>query len=80
MIHIFWSGKGFLVAAIVFGSSLCANAISNWVTGGSVYWDTHKWPFAVSLFASSVACWFAARALSNKCARVPIDQDRRRPP
>jgi hypothetical protein len=73
MIHIIWSGKGFLVAVFTFGFSLIANLIANSVTGNGAYWDAHKWPFAVSLFVSSVACWFVGRSFQNRKARVLID-------
>src|SRR5437870_4438472 len=73
MIHIFWSGKGFLVAVFTFGFSLMANLISNSITGGEKYWNTHKWPFAVSLFASAAACWFVGRFFRDRGAQVFID-------
>ena len=73
MIHIIWSGKGFLVAVITFGFSLIANFISNSVTGSGVYWDAHKWPLAVSLFFSAVPCWFIGRYFQNREPQVLID-------
>ena len=73
MIHIIWSGKGFLVAVFTFGFSLIANLITNSITGGGVYWDAHKWPLAVSLFVSAVACWFVGRFFQNGKAQVLID-------
>jgi hypothetical protein len=73
MIHIIWSGKGFLVFVFVFGFSLIANLIVNSVTGSGAYWDAHKWPFAVSLFISAVVCWFVGRYFQNLNARVLID-------
>ncbi len=72
MIHIVWSGKGYLVAAITFGFSLIANVITNSVTGGEAYWDAHRWPFAVSLFYSAAACWSVGRAFQD---RVFIDPE-----
>jgi hypothetical protein len=73
MIHIIWSGKGFLVAVFTFGFSLIANLITNSITGSGVYWDAHKWPLAVSLFVSAVACWFVGRFFQNGKAQVLID-------
>ena len=73
MIHIIWSGKGFLVAVFVFGFSLIANLVSNSVTGSGAYWDAHKWPFAVSLFVSAVTCWFVGRFLRVQKARILVD-------
>ena len=73
MIHIIWSGKGFLVAVFTVGFSLIANLITNSITGSGVYWDAHKWPLAVSLFVSAVACWFVGRFFQNGKAQVLID-------
>lgn len=73
MIHIIWTGKGFLVAVFTFGFSLVANLISNSVTGSGEYWDTHKWPFAVSLFVSGVACWFVGRFFHNQKVQALTD-------
>jgi hypothetical protein len=73
MIHIIWSGKGFLVAVFVFGFSLIANLITNFMTGSGAYWDAHKWPFAVSLFVSAVACGSVGSYYRNLKAQVLID-------
>jgi len=73
MIHIIWSGKGFLVAVFTFGFSLVANLVTNSVTGGGAYWDAHKWPFAVSLFVSAVPSWVVGRSIQNRNARVLVD-------
>ena len=43
MIHIIWSGKGFLVAVITFGFSLVANLITNSVTGGGAYFSSYSY-------------------------------------
>lgn len=73
IIHIFWTGKGFLVLVFGFGFSLLANLITNSVTGGPTYWDNHKWPLAASLLVSAVACWFVGLSLRNKGARTLVD-------
>ena len=73
MIHIIWSGKGFLVAVFVFGFSLMANLITNYSTGSGVYWDDHKWPFAVSLVVSAMVCGIVGRYFQNLKTRVLID-------
>jgi len=73
MIHIIWSGKGFLVAVIVFGFSLIANLITNSLTGSRAYWDAHKWPMAISLFASAAACLPLGLYFHDLKARVLID-------
>jgi len=74
MIHIIWHGKGFLVAVFVFGFSLIANLIANSVTGSGVYWDTHKWPFALSLLVSAAICWPLGDYLRKRSNRIVIDK------
>ena len=79
MLHIIWSGKGFLVAVFTFGFSLVANLVTNTVTGSGAYWDAHQWPFAVSLFVSAAACWLVGRSIQNRnvrAARGPEDRGR----
>jgi len=73
MVHLIWHGKGFLVFVITFGFSLAANLITNGWTGSGAYWDTHKWPFAVSLAFSSMACWLLGMEFERRGARVLVD-------
>lgn len=73
MIHIIWSGKGFLVAVTVFGFSLMAKFITNSLTGSRAYWDAHKWPMAISLFASAAACLPLGLYFHELGSRVLID-------
>jgi hypothetical protein len=75
MIHIVWSGYGFLVAVVVFGFSLAANFITNSATGSGKYWDAHKWPFAVSLLMAGVTCLLVGGIFRNKNARILIDPE-----
>jgi hypothetical protein len=73
MVHLFWSGYGFLVAAVTFGLSLITNFVTNTVTGSSAYWNNHKWPLAGSLFLSGMTCWVIGHHLRNRKARVLVD-------
>jgi hypothetical protein len=73
MIHIIWTGKGFLVAVITFGCSFIANLISDSATGSEAYWEAHRWPLAVSLLISGLACWWLAVRLRNRGGRVLFD-------
>lgn len=75
MIHIIWSGYGFLVAVIVFGFSLAANVTTNWVTGNNKYWDTHRWPFALSLLLSGLMCLLVGFLFRRRNARLLIDPE-----
>jgi hypothetical protein len=74
MIHIIWSGKGYLVAVFTFGFSLAANLMANSVTGNGYYWDHHKWPLAASLFLSAITCWFVGGYFYKRKARVLVDK------
>jgi len=71
---IFYSGLGFLVLVIVFGFSLAFNlAFNHW--WGAGYWDTHQWPFAVSLFPSGIVCWTVGSFLCRRPKQVLIDTE-----
>src|SRR5262249_30139363 len=71
---IIWQGLGFLVAVIVFGCSLAANFIFN-ATIGAGYYDSHKWPLAVSLIFSAAICWLLGSYLRTKSDRIAIDKE-----
>ncbi|HTY88152.1 MAG TPA: hypothetical protein VMB80_11855 [Candidatus Acidoferrum sp.] len=73
MIHIIWTGKGYLVFVIVFGCSLIANLIVN-AKAGPDYYDQHKWPFAVSLLVSAAICWPLGDYLRKRSDQVVIDK------
>lgn len=73
MIHIIWSGKGYLVFVIVFGCSLIANLISNAKVGPG-YYNHHKWPLAISLLVSAAVCWPLGDYLRKRSDRVVIDK------
>jgi hypothetical protein len=73
IIHIIWTGKGYLVFLIVFGCSLIANLISN-VAIGPGYYDHHKWPLAISLLVSAAICWSLGDYFRKRSDRVVIDK------
>lgn len=69
---LIWNGLGFLVAVVVFGCSLVANIIFNQVMGEG-YYDSHKWPVAISLIVSAVFCWALGDYLRKRSDRAVID-------
>ena len=73
MIHIIWTGKGYLVFVIVFGCSLIANLLFNAQVGAG-YYDHHKWPFAVLLLVSAAICWSLGDYLRKRSDQVVIDK------
>jgi hypothetical protein len=71
---LIWTGRGFLVFVIVFGFSLVLNfAFNTW--WGEGYYDTHKWPFAISLLLSAIVCWIVGSALRKGTSRTVIDKE-----
>jgi hypothetical protein len=75
MIHIIFSGYGYLVGVVVFGFSFVANLGTNVLTGDGKYWDAHKWPFALSLMASAMMCMILGFLLHNHKARHLVDTE-----
>jgi hypothetical protein len=73
MIHLIWSGFGFLVFVFTFGCSLAANLLANAIIGDKAYWETHRWPLALALFVSAALCWFVGRFFHNRKAQVLLD-------
>lgn len=71
---IIWNGLGFLVAVIIFGSSLAMNLIFDDICGQG-YYDNHKWPFAISLICSSILCGVLGYYLKKRTDRVVIDKE-----
>jgi hypothetical protein len=72
LINLFF--QGFFVLLVVFGFSLAANLIFNTFCGKG-YYDQHKWPFALSLICSAIACWFLGNHLYKKPNSGAIDTD-----
>ena len=70
-----WTGRGYLVAVIVVGSSLAANLLANTITGSDTYYDETNWVFGVSLLFSGVLCWPIGRFLATRKIRVLIDKE-----
>lgn len=73
MVVIIWRGYGWLVAVIVFASSLIANLFFD-ATYGKGYYDDHKWPLAIALLCAGMACWFLGNALRKRSDRIAIDK------
>ncbi|HEY4416167.1 MAG TPA: hypothetical protein VGO57_10780 [Verrucomicrobiae bacterium] len=74
MIHIIWTGKGYLVFVIVFVGSLLANFITDSKMGAG-YYDHHKWPLAISLLVSALICGSLGDYLRKRSGRVVIDKE-----
>ena len=73
MLHIIWTGRGYLVAVFTFGFSFLANLLANCLTGSSAYWDAHHWPFALALLCSAIVCWPLGCYFHNLKSRTLVD-------
>jgi hypothetical protein len=51
---IIWSGKGFLVAVIVFLCSLGMEFVTESVTGNSAYYQQSAWPLPLAFLTAAV--------------------------
>ena len=71
---IVWRGLGYLVAVIVFGSSLAMNLIFN-AAIGERYYDRHKWPCALSFVFSALILWFLGNHLRQRSDRIVVDKE-----
>lgn len=71
---IIWTGKGFLIAIFVFGCSLAANVITNGTTGGDEYWESHRWPFGISLLVAAALSWVVGQYLASRNVRTLVDK------
>jgi len=72
---VIWSGLGFLVAVFVFGCSLIANLLTNYLTGSEDYWDEHKWPMGVSLLISALLSWAVGSWLADGKTKTLVDKE-----
>jgi hypothetical protein len=57
---VIWSGKGFLVAVVVFLSSLGMEFLTESLTGDSEYYQTSAWPLPAALLTAAVLTAAAA--------------------
>ncbi len=75
MVHLFWSGRGWIVPAFAFGSSLAGGLITSCVTGSLAYWDSHPWPMGIAMLVCGPPCWFIGRRFRNQPPRRLIDAE-----
>jgi hypothetical protein len=68
-----WRGYGVTVVPVVFASSLIANLVAILI-GGRGYWETHGWPFAVSLGVAGIVLWVMDAFLAKRRPRILVDE------
>ncbi len=72
MIHLFYTGYGWLVFALTFGASLVANLLTNHFMDER-YYDTHKWPLGAALFIAGSLCNIVVAVLNHGKTRKMLD-------
>lgn len=72
---IIWTGRGFLVAVIVFLLSLGAEFGVESASGNDNYYQIHAWPLALALFTSGVISWLLGNRFNSEKGRVVIDKE-----
>jgi hypothetical protein len=60
---IIWSGYGFLVAVIVFGSSLLMELLTEKWTGDDNFYQNSAWALPVALVIAGLLSWLCDRIL-----------------
>ncbi len=73
MLHLAWSGHGYLVAVFAFGSCLAMELTTRAVFQDDSYYQDHAWPMPVALFVSGLICLVVGRLLSRHRPRTMVD-------
>ena len=72
---IIWTGRGYLVAVIVFLLSLGTEWGVESALGDDTYYQRHAWPLALALFTSGVISWLLGNQFNSEKGRVVIDKE-----
>jgi hypothetical protein len=71
---IIWSGWGFLVAVIVFATSLAMEFVTEALVGDNRFYQVQAWPLALALTISGVIIWKVGIHFQARGAQVVIDK------
>jgi len=63
MIHFVWSGKGFLVPAVTFGTCLGTEIVVRALYHDHKYYQTHGWPILFAFLISAGLIYFLSQRL-----------------
>ena len=72
---IVWKGWGFLVAVIVFFTSLIAELISESFTNNENYYQEHGFPLSLALLVAGIISGLLGKWLNTRKAKVFIEKD-----
>lgn len=70
-----WSGHGYVVALVTFGSCLVAEYLTERVMDDDRYYQTHGWPKLVAFSVAALLTGLIARSLDRYGRRRLIDPE-----
>ena len=77
MVHLIWSGRGFLVPVITFASCLGMELTTRAVFQDDTYYQEHVWPIPVALAIAGVVCVVIGQVFSGGEPRTLVDVETR---
>lgn len=77
MIHLVWSGQGYLVPVITFASCLLMELTTRAISHDTTYYQEHVWPMPVALVIAGVGCLIIGQLLPGTKSRKVIDMETR---
>ncbi len=78
MIHLIWTGCGYLVPAVTFASCLLMELTTRAVFQDDTYYQEHCWPIPVALAIAGVVCVFLVHVFSRGEPRTLINVETRK--
>jgi hypothetical protein len=75
VIHLVFSGRGWVAPAVVFASSLAMEAAVERYAGDDSYYQTHHWPLATALIAAGTIVWTLGVWWRTEPGRRLVDAD-----
>lgn len=72
---IVWSGLGFLVGVIGFGSLILTELVSEEITGDERYYQDHGWVILIGMWFAAAMTQILHRWLVTRDGRVVIDKE-----
>jgi hypothetical protein len=73
VIHLIWSGLGFLVAVITFGCCLASEFLVEAAFHDDRYYQSHGWPKLIAFVVAAAVVGVVGRHLRRRQGRVLID-------
>ncbi|MDB5353111.1 MAG: putative rane protein [Planctomycetota bacterium] len=75
MIHLVWSGLGFLVAVITFGCLITTEYLVEAAFHDDRYYQAHGWPKLVGFIVAAAFVWVVGRYVRGRQGKILIDPE-----